>query len=125
MRSAMAGAADPQSALVAYIEGLIAFMQRDPHAMRAMVGVIMHGGVDYDADAETAATEGIGDILRWGQAEGVFRPFDIQVMATTIQRSLDGIPLAQMTDPDLDPDNYAHELIELFTLATRNPDPTD
>ena len=119
MYLAMQGAADPQAALVAYIEGLIDFMKIDPLALQALLGIVLHGGVAWDADAQQESTSGITDILRWGQAEGVFRPFDIPVMATTIQRSLDGIPLAQSSDPDLDLDAYARELVELFTRATR------
>ncbi|MGB3331110.1 MAG: hypothetical protein WBA46_19270, partial [Thermomicrobiales bacterium] len=57
-------------------------------------------------------------ILRRGQETGDFRPFDIAVMATTIQRSLDGIPFMQMEHPDLDLTHYAAELIDLFTHAT-------
>lgn len=119
MTDAMAGVADPRSALVAYIEGLIGFMKQDPHALQALMGLLMNGGFAYDADDEREAISHIGNILRWGQEEGVFRDFDIQVMATTIQRSLDGIPLAQSTTPDLDLDAYARELVELFTLATQ------
>jgi AcrR family transcriptional regulator len=119
MGEAMEGAGDPQAALVAYIEGLIGFMKVDPHALQALMSIVLHGAFDYDADAAQRATSGITDILRWGQAEGVFRDFDVTVMATTIQRSLDGIPLAQATDPDLDLDRYARELVQLFTLATR------
>jgi AcrR family transcriptional regulator len=120
MGEAMADVATPQAALVAYIDGLIGFMKIDPAALKAMAGIVLHGGVEYDAATERESTSGISDILRWGQAEGVFRNFDVQVMATTIQRSLDGIPLAQSTNPELDLDNYARELIEIFTLATRN-----
>src|SRR5215211_1613990 len=87
MTEAMADVPDPQAALVAYIDGLIGFMKRDPAALQAMMGIVLHGGVGYDADSEREAVSGIGDILRWGQAEGVFRDFDVQVMATTIQRS--------------------------------------
>ncbi|HEU5015592.1 MAG TPA: TetR/AcrR family transcriptional regulator [Roseiflexaceae bacterium] len=122
MTSAMEGIASPHAALVAYIEELIGFMKIEPFALRAMMGIVMHGGFDYDADSEREAVSGISEILQWGQAEGVFRDFSIQVMATTIQRSLDGIPLAQATDPDLDLDNYARELVELFTLATQKRD---
>ncbi|MGH2533276.1 MAG: TetR/AcrR family transcriptional regulator [Thermomicrobiales bacterium] len=122
MSEAMADIPDPQTALVAYIEGLIGFMKTQPFALQAMVGIVMHGGGAYDADSERESVSGIGEILRWGQAEGVFRAFDVQVMATTIQRSLDGIPLAQSTNPDLDLDTYARELVELFTLATRKRD---
>jgi len=119
MTVAMADVPGPEAALVAYIEGLIGFMQADPFALRAMVDIVMNGGVAYDASSEQEATSGIGEILRWGQAEGVFRAFDVPVMATTIQRSLDGIPLAQATNPELDLDAYARELVTLFTLATR------
>jgi len=119
MSEAMAGVPDPRSALIAYIEGLIGFMKIEPFALQAMVGIVMHGAFDYDAGAERESVSGISEILAWGQAEGVFRSFDVRVMATTIQRSLDGIPLAQMTDPDLDLDTYARELVELFTLATQ------
>lgn len=124
MGAVMADVPDPQAALVAYIEGLIGFMKADPSALQAMLGVVMHGSVEYDADSERASTSGISEILQWGQAEGVFRDFDVRVMATTIQRSLDGIPLAQSTDPDPDPDldTYARELVELFTLATQKRD---
>ena len=119
MAEAMTGALGPREALAAYIEGLIGFMKADPHALPAMIGVVMHGGVEYDGEAEQEATSGLIDILRWGQAEDVFRDFDVRVMATTIQRSLDGIPLAQAAQPNLDLDQYARELVDLFTLATR------
>jgi AcrR family transcriptional regulator len=118
MAAAMAGASSPARALAAYIRGLIGFMKIEPFALRAMIAIVMHGGFEYNADSERDATAGISDILRWGQAEGVFRDFNIQVMATTIQRSLDGIPLAQSVNPDLDLDAYARELVDLFTLAT-------
>lgn len=122
MTKAMTGITNPHTALVAYIEGLIGFMKIEPFALRAMIAIVMHGGFDYNADSEREAVSPISEILRWGQAEGVFRDFDIQVMATTIQRSLDGIPLAQSTNPDLDLDTYARELVELFTLATQKRD---
>ncbi len=119
MGTAMADVPGPREALVAYIEGLIGFMKTRPNLLRVMVEIVMGGGVAYDEQTEREAVSGISDILRWGQAEGVFREFDITVMATTIQRSLDGIPLAQATNPDIDLDAYARELVELFTRATR------
>ena len=120
MGAAMADQPDPQAALSAYITGLIGFMKVEPTTLQAMFGIVLHGAIPYDAESERAATSGIGDILRWGQATGVFRPFDVTVMATTIQRALDGIPLAQAANPDLDLDGYARELITTFTLATSN-----
>lgn len=119
MTAVMAGVEEPHDALVAYIEGLIGMMKSDPQVLQAMFGVVMHGNIAYDAEEEHASTSGLADILAWGQKETVFRDFDVRVMATTIQRSLDGIPLAQSFDPDLDLDVYARELVEIFTLATR------
>ena len=122
MGVAMDGSKDAQAALVAYIEGLIGFMKVDPNALQAMMGIVLHGGFEYDDDSERESTAGIADILRWGQAEGIFRDFDVRVMASTIQRSLDGIPLAQAANPDLDLDTYARELVIIFTLATQKRD---
>lgn len=122
MEAAMRGADDPQAALVAYIEGLIGFMQADPHALQALLAIVMHGGMRYDAEGERAATSALADILRRGQAEGVFRDFDVGVMTATIQRALDGIPLAQLLDPTLDLDRWKRELVETFTQATRRND---
>jgi len=122
MHAVMSGVAEPNAALAAYINGLIGFMQIEPLALRTLADIVLNGGVPYDADSERTSVAGISDILRWGQETGVFRDFDILVMATTIQRSLDGIPLAQATNPDLDLDAYARELVEIFTLATRKHD---
>ncbi|HYH11185.1 MAG TPA: TetR/AcrR family transcriptional regulator [Thermomicrobiales bacterium] len=123
MGSAMDGIDDPRAALVAYIEGLIGFMKVDPHALQAMMSIVLHGGFEYDASDERESTAGIADILRWGQAEGMFRDFDVRVMATTIQRALDGIPLAQAANPDINLDTWSRELVELFRLATQRHDP--
>lgn len=122
MRVAMDGVEDAEAALVAYIEGVIGFMKVDPTALQAMMSIVLHGGYEYDDDSERESTAGIADILRWGQAEGSFRDFDVRVMAATIQRSLDGIPLAQAANPDLDLDTWARELVDIFTLATQKRD---
>ncbi|MGI8483617.1 MAG: TetR/AcrR family transcriptional regulator [Thermomicrobiales bacterium] len=109
----------PQGALVAYITGTIAFMQEKPAYMQALLGIFTHGGFVYEGEQEQAAISPLEGILRDGQDAGVFRSFDLRVMATTIQRSIDGIPMALAADPSLDLDVYARELVELFTLATQ------
>src|SRR5215216_6481258 len=65
MGEAMADVPDPQAALVAYIEGLIGFMKTDPSALQAMLAIVMHGAVEYDADSEREAVSGIAEILKW------------------------------------------------------------
>ena len=62
MTETMAGIASPAAALVAYIRGLIGFMQIEPSALRAMIAIVMHGGFDYNADSERNAVAGISAI---------------------------------------------------------------
>jgi AcrR family transcriptional regulator len=119
MHAAMANATDPLAALHAYIRGMVGYMSIAPNDLRALMGIVLHGGIEWDATAEREATSPLAEILANGQHLGVFRDFNITVMATTIQRSLDGIPLAQQTNPSLDLDTYARELVELFTRAIR------
>ncbi|MDP9075014.1 MAG: hypothetical protein M3N98_12795 [Actinomycetota bacterium] len=61
----------------------------------------------------------IEEILRQGQQSGEFRDFDLRVMASVIQRSVDGLPVLMASVPDLDVDRYAREVVTLFDLATR------
>ena len=79
------------------------------------------GGPTYDADTDVVVVTPLQEILLAGQQSGEFRPFDAFVMATTIQRSIDGLPFLLRGKPDLDLVAYADELSELFDLATRAP----
>lgn len=119
MHERMQVVSGPQGALVAYIEGTIAFMQEKPAYMQALLGIFTHGGFAYEGEDEQAVVSPLEVMLRDGQDTGVFRAFDARVMATTIQRAIDGIPMALAADPSLDLDLYARELVELFTLATQ------
>ncbi|MGC4108201.1 MAG: TetR/AcrR family transcriptional regulator [Thermomicrobiales bacterium] len=118
-------ATSPRTALVAYIEGLIRYMQTHGSRMRALSSIFLHGGLAWNDEDQQSAQGGIADVLRWGQETGDFRSFDIDVMATTIQRSLDGIPFLQLAQPDLDLTHYAAELVATFTRATASDLATD
>ena len=63
--------------------------------------------------------EVVSQIFREGQARGEFREFDPRVMAITLRQALDGLATLVATDPDLDVDAYADELVALFDRATR------
>lgn len=118
MHELMKAATSPASALATYIEGTIGFMRDHPEPMKALLEIFMNGALAWDGTAEAPALSGLERILRWGQETGEFRDFDSRVMATTIQRAVDGIPFVQATDPSLDLDAWAAELVRLFTLAT-------
>ena len=73
----------------------------------------------YDASQDREAKSPVEQILRAGQASGEFRDFDVTVMATMIQRAVDGLPFLLTDDPDFDTRTYAAEVITAFELATR------
>ena len=86
--------------------------------LQALAELMLHGAMSWTATDQESATSGLEDILRWGQETAVFRTFDVQVMAQTIQRSLDGLPFLQKANPTLNLETYADELVELFRRAT-------
>ena len=115
----------PRDALLTYIRVLVAFIAQHPVQMRALMSVFLDyraedGARSYGSDDEQNALAPLQDILRAGQAIGEFRDFDVFVVATTIQRAIDGLPFLLQTSPDLDLAVYAEELATMFDLATRN-----
>jgi len=118
----------PAGALATFISASVAFIAEKPALPRAMMnimraGVDQGGGPRFDPGITAARREGFESILAWGQREGVFRPFDVRVMAATIIEVLDFIPSRLALEPDLDLTAYAAELVELFRRATRADDP--
>lgn len=109
----------PGAALRAYIEGNIEFIKDHRTKMKALLAIFMSGDLDYDAPTDVTVVSHVQDILRAGQAAGEFRKFDLRVMATTIQRAIDGVPFLLQAEPAIDLDSYARELVTLFDYATR------
>lgn len=108
------------AALRAYIEGNIEFAGQHRTQMVALLEIFSSGALGYDASAENAALLPVERILRWGQDTGEFRQFDVRVMATSIQRSVEGPTFLLTGDPELDLDSYTRELVTLFELATHD-----
>jgi AcrR family transcriptional regulator len=124
MTERMRGQPDAAAMLRAYIRALVEFIATHRTQMQALMSVFLdHRGENdtrtYDTDSERQALAPVEDILRAGQRAGEFREFDTFVMASTIQRALDGLPFLLRTAPDLDLGAYAEELVTLFDLATR------
>ncbi|MGH3202817.1 MAG: TetR family transcriptional regulator [Streptosporangiaceae bacterium] len=108
-----------RAALRAYIEGNVEFTGAHRREMKALVDIFMNGGFHYDTATEEAVVSPVEDILRAGQQAGEFRRFDPKVMATLVQRAVDGLPFLLAGDPDLDVSLYAAEVAAAFDLATR------
>ena len=115
----MAHQSDPPTALRTYVEANVSFVAEHRAAMAALTEIFLHGGVQYGPAEEHEATSPLEQILRAGQASGVFRAFDPTIMAALVQRSVDGFPLLLASRPDLDPGAYAAEVTTAFDLATR------
>ncbi|MGS0686481.1 TetR/AcrR family transcriptional regulator [Nakamurella sp. GG22] len=107
--------------LSAYILAVVGFIDRDRASMIALAEVVLGAGFDDGIEADRSATDGVAAILLHGQQTGEFRRFDTRVMATTVQRSVDGLPFLLRAEPDLDCAEYAAELVTLFELATAHP----
>ncbi len=104
--------------LRAYIEGVVGFVDSHRAEMIALTEVMMGAGFEDGIKADESAAGHLEKILLRGQRRGEFRPFDAAVMATVVQRSVDGLPFALRANPSMDCRHYARELATLFELAT-------
>lgn len=114
-----AAADDAWAMLRAYIEANVEFISTHRAPMRALLAIVLGGGLPAAAADDRTAESHLVTILRLGQDTGRFRSFDPRVMAMVVQRSIEGLPFLLHNDPDLDTAAYARELITLFELATR------
>lgn len=121
MAARLAGRTSARDLLLGYIEGNVEFIAGHRTQMKALLGIFLAGGLDYDPkSSELVVLDPVERILRQGQESGEFRDFDPRVVAASVQRSVDGIPMLLEARPDLDLDACAAELCTLFDLATRN-----
>ncbi|MDQ2729025.1 MAG: TetR/AcrR family transcriptional regulator [Actinomycetota bacterium] len=105
--------------LQAYIEGMVEFTVNHRARMKALLEIFLGGAMHYDADTEQTVIGHLEAILRQGQADGEFRDFDPRVVATAVQRSVEGLPFLLESIPDLDCAAYGRELVTLFQLGTQ------
>jgi len=121
MAARMAHQSTASGALRAYIEATVAFLAEHRTEMKALLGIFLNGALSYDpAVHELVVLDPIERLLRDGQRSGEFRQFDPRVMAASIRRSLDGLPMLLESHPGLDLAACAGELVVMFDLATRN-----
>jgi AcrR family transcriptional regulator len=121
MTARLAGCVTARDLLHGYIRGNLEFIAGHRDQMKALLGIFLAGGVDYDPKStELVALDAVERILRHGQESGEFRDFDPRVLAASVQRSVDGVPMLLEAHPDLDLDACAAELCTLYDLATRH-----
>lgn len=105
--------------LRAYIEGTVEFTSTHRAGMKALLEILLGGGLRYDPATDQAVVGHVEVILRQGQRTGEFRGFDPRVVAVAVQRAVEGLPFLLEAVPDLDCAAYARELVTLFELGTR------
>jgi hypothetical protein len=114
----MQGQAGARDALHAYIRGNVEFIGTHRESMQALTSIFLGGGVEIDEADLGSQLSPIEAVLRAGQDSGEFRDFDTRVMASVLQRAIEGLPMLLASNPDLDLGAYADEVVRIFDLAT-------
>ncbi|MDH6121622.1 TetR/AcrR family transcriptional regulator [Kitasatospora sp. GAS204B] len=120
------GAPTATERLTARIEAELAWIARNPAAVRAMYEICMNardedGALRYgtQASAEANVAE-LAPILRAGQQSGEFREFDTTLMALTLKSAIDAAIVRMTQPPRLSVDDCVREITTLALLATRS-----
>jgi len=120
----MADQTSAAGALRAYIESNVEYVAGHRTEMKALLGIFLSGALPTSPTSEESgpavAVSRLEELLRAGQRGGEFRAFDPAVVAMSIQRTIEGVPLLCESRPDLDFTACARELATVFELATRN-----
>ncbi len=111
--------ATPGGALRGYLAANIEFTAAHRCEMKALLAIFTSGNFSFDAMQQVDVLAPLESMLRAGQASGDFRSFDVTVMASVVQRCIEGLPFLLESHPHLDPGSYAAEITALFDLATR------
>jgi TetR/AcrR family fatty acid metabolism transcriptional regulator len=117
--------AQPNMTLVlqVYIRSAVEYIGSHRMEMIALLDIVTHyrtaeGEPLFGADFEEPILVDLERLLRKGQEDGVFRQFDLRVMAITIRRAIDAVAPLYAANPNLDVPAYARELATLFDRAT-------
>ncbi len=113
--------------LQAYIEANLEYIANNREAMVAVTEVISNlrkpdGTLRFDLASDEPQVSGTEWILKKGQEDGEFRPFDTRVMALAIRAAIDRSATHFAAEPDLDWRSYAGEMSSVFEHATRKAD---
>ncbi|PBC86707.1 MULTISPECIES: TetR/AcrR family transcriptional regulator [unclassified Streptomyces] len=121
----VARAAGPRDAIVAYVRAMIGYQQAHRRQVRVITEMLLddEGGTrlktpgSHDTHGRWQA---LATLLTEGQEAGVFRKFDVRVVALAIGGAIDGVIAHWLVHPDLDLDAAAAEL-EGFALSAIEP----
>jgi len=120
------GATTMRGALLAFIGASVEFYAAYPRTIVALTEIVTNARrerVDSPAhrDLDTSESRDVEAILTAGQDNGEFRSFDVELMAMSVRRALQGEPVHVVDGGDVLA--CQRELEELFDRATRAGDP--
>jgi AcrR family transcriptional regulator len=118
MTERMQGQTSARGALHSYIRGNVEFIGTHRESMKALTSIFLSGGLEIDEADLGSQLSPIEAVLQGGQQSGEFRDFDTRVMASVLQRAIEGLPMLLAGDPELDLGAYADEVVRIFDLAT-------
>jgi|HubBroStandDraft_1064217.scaffolds.fasta_scaffold00108_29 TetR/AcrR family fatty acid metabolism transcriptional regulator len=112
-----------RAALRSLVAAFVGNFAARPNSVIAIRNIIFAGRGDlwypnYPA-TESRARAAFVRILEWGQRDGVFRPFDVRIVAGIISAILDSIVGRVAADPAFDIDATCREVLEVVDRATR------
>jgi AcrR family transcriptional regulator len=116
VEDAVSAAAGPAEGVAAYVAAFVRW--QDQH--RDEVAALWRLSAGWKRPGEQVAfdeaplREPLLRVLRDGQASGVLRPLREDWVAHTILCAVEGYQQALLQDPDLDSDEYARTLVEVF-----------
>ncbi|HET9104795.1 MAG TPA: TetR/AcrR family transcriptional regulator [Solirubrobacteraceae bacterium] len=114
--------------LRAYIESSLAFTREHPNHKMALLEITRNSlspdGPRFDGDAHEEAVRNLEDLLAHFQAAGQLRA-DLNPRATAIaiRAAIDAAGARLTFDKNLDIEEYARDIANLFDLGTRNDAP--
>jgi AcrR family transcriptional regulator len=118
MTERMQGQTTARGALHTYIRSNVEFIGTHRESMKALTSIFLSGGLEIDETDLGSQLSPIEAVLQGGQESGEFRDFNTRVMASVLQRAIEGLPILLAGDPDLDLETYADEVVRIFDLAT-------
>ncbi|MFD0775596.1 TetR/AcrR family transcriptional regulator [Streptomonospora algeriensis] len=125
----VAEAPDERAALRSLILAVADYMRGHRERLVALGGIFNgmqtpEGNRRYGFAANEPIYRSTEEMLRAGQDRGLFRAFDVRVIAVTLQAAIDGMFGYWATYPDHDLEAHAAELAEFIDRSVR-ADPSD
>lgn len=117
-------AATPRDKLHAYIASSLAYQSTRPKHNTALIEIVFHARTPDDVpyyklndDEDDPLALELQQILRDGQTEGQFRPFNVLAMASAIQGAIGEYSAMTNVPARVELESYCAELVNLFDKA--------